>query len=283
MGSDAAREPRWVDSALAQRLPGGSAPPLLLTVAGFDPSGGAGVTADLKTFWNHQLYGTSAIAALTVQSTQGVRAFEPVSGKLLRATLDWLAADLQLAGVKIGMLATGENVQALAGWLRESAIPRSRVVLDPVLRSSSGADLLEPAAVENLRADLLPCVGWITPNVDELAILTGRPLPNHEAVPALARMLQAACEDLNVVVTSGHLDPPDDYLLTAEGEERWFPGRRIETTSTHGTGCAFSSALLCRLVLGDPPARAVAGAKAWVTRALETAVPVGRGRGPVVA
>jgi hydroxymethylpyrimidine/phosphomethylpyrimidine kinase len=283
MGNRAAQAKTGADLAQASGLPGSKAKPVLLTVAGFDPSSGAGITADLQVFWNHGFYGVSAITGLTVQSTLGVMAVEPVRGDLLRRTLDCLAADLPLAGVKIGMLGNAEVVGEVAAFLRRARIDPTRVVLDPVLRSSSGAELLAPGAVEKVCRDLLPLVGWVTPNLDELAALTGRSVPNRDAVPALARDLaDRAGGKLNLVVTGGHLDPPDDFLLTADGQERWFPGRRIETTSTHGTGCAFSSALLCRLVLGDEPAEAVAAAKAWVARALESAVPIGTGRGPVL-
>lgn len=286
MGKFAAREKSASKIGPPAGLPEDRRRPVLLTVAGFDPSSGAGIAADLKTFWNHGFFGVSAITALTVQSTRGVAGVEPVPGELLRRTLDHLAADLPLAGVKIGMLGSAEAVGEVADFLRraerELGLERARVVLDPVLRSSSGAELLEPAGVEKLRSELLPQVGWTTPNLDELALLIGKPLPQREAVPSLAHQLAALSGGLNLVVTGGHLSPPDDYLLTAEGEERWFPGRKIETTSTHGTGCVFSSALLCRLVLGDAPADAVAAAKAFVTQALETAVPIGTGRGPVL-
>jgi hydroxymethylpyrimidine/phosphomethylpyrimidine kinase len=284
MASDAAR----TATKLPPRggLPAGRDYPVALTIAGFDPSSGAGVAADLKTFWNHRLYGVSAITALTVQSTRGVGGIEPVSGRLLRQTLDCLAADLPLAGIKIGMLATAENVETLASFLGEGGVDRSRIVLDPVIRSSSGAELLSQEGVRKLRDELLPQVGWVTPNLDELAALTGEGGVTRENVPDLAGRLAAMTPGLNVVVTGGHLYPPDDFLLTADGptqgQAQWLPGRRIETTSTHGTGCVFSSALLCRLVLGDLSADAVANAKAWVTQALETAVPLGKGRGPVL-
>jgi hydroxymethylpyrimidine/phosphomethylpyrimidine kinase len=296
MTKDAAR-PRK-QSAAAPDLP---ARKVALTVAGFDPSSGAGITADLKVLTNHGLYGVAAITALTVQSTQGVQRVEPVPATILSETLACLAADLPLAGVKIGMLATAENVRAVARFLRESAVPRNHVVLDPVLVSSSGADLLEPAAVRILRDELLPVVGWITPNVDELAVLaaaaTPRPTesssapsrPPHQPaplasgdIPALAHRLAELASGLNIVVTGGHLDPPHDFLLTADGASAWFPGSRIHTTSTHGTGCVFSSALLSRILAGDPPPDAVRAAKAFVTHALQTAAPLGKGKGPVL-
>jgi hydroxymethylpyrimidine/phosphomethylpyrimidine kinase len=261
-----------------------------LTVAGFDPSSGAGVTADLKVFANHRVYGVAAIAALTVQSTQGVRRVEPVRGQLLRETLECLAEDLPIAGVKVGMLASAEAVRVVAEFLRGAGISRERVVLDPVIRASSGAELLSPEGVGLLRDELLPLVGWVTPNVEELGALLGEPgeFVSRDHIPELAeRLAELGGSDLgdsglHVVVTGGHLYPPDDFLRTVDGEETWFPGERIETTSTHGTGCAFSSALLCRLLAGDSPVNAVGLAKRFVWNALETAVPIGHGRGPVI-
>lgn len=256
--------------------------PVVLSVAGFDPSSGAGITADLQVFKSYGLYGVAAITALTVQSTQGVQRVEPVSGKLFRHTLECLAADMPIVGVKIGMLGSAEVVRELTSFLRDAGVSRNRVVLDPVLASSSGAELLDPEGVGLLRDELIPEVGWMTPNLDELGALTGEPRAGREQVPVLARRLAEKSAGLNVVVTGGHLDPPDDYLRTAAGEETWFPGKRVETTSTHGTGCVFSSALLCRIVAGDAPMEAVCGAKEFVTRALERAVPIGKGRGPVL-
>lgn len=255
-------------------------PATAVTIAGFDPSSGAGMTADLQVFTAHGIYGVAAITALTVQSTQGVRRVETVAAETVRETLDCLAEDLSLDGVKIGMLGSTAVVRALAAFLREARIPRERVVLDPVLRSSSGRDLLEPEGIERVREELLGLVGWATPNIDELAALLGEGIADREEIPAQARRLAAlGGAGLQVVVTGGHLEPPDDFLLTAAGEERWFPGKRVATSSTHGTGCAFSSALLCRLLLGDGAVNAVAGAKAFVRGALATAVPVGKGRG----
>lgn len=263
-----------------QELPGRK---VALTIAGFDPSSGAGVTVDLKVFWNHGVYGVAAISALTVQSTQGVRRVEPVSGSLLRETLKCLVDDLPIAGVKIGMLGSAEAVREVSRFLTQAEIPRGRVVLDPVLVSSSGAALLEPAGVDMLKTTLLPRVGWVTPNMDELGALPGSDAYLHPDIPDEASRLAALAPGLNVVVTGGHLNPPDDFLRTADGEETWFPGSKIETTSTHGTGCVFSSALLCRLLAGDSPVEAVRGAKDFVRRALESAVPLGKGKGPVLS
>ena len=252
-----------------------------LTIAGFDPSSGAGVTADLKVFAAHGIYGLAAITALTVQSTQGVRRVEPISPEILRQTLDCLAEDVEISGIKIGMLGNDGLVNAVSCFLAESGIPSGRIVLDPIISSTSGRKLLSEEGLNRLRSALLPIVGWVTPNRDELAILAETPVPGREAVPEAAARLAAKYPALNVVVTGGHLDAPDDFLRTADGITRWFPGQRIQTTATHGTGCAFSSALLARLLAGDPPNEAVAGAKAYVTEAMKAAKPIGRGRGPL--
>lgn len=251
--------------------------PIALTIAGLDPTGGAGATADLQVMAAHGVSAVTALTALTVQSTQRVRRVEPISGQILGETLTCLGEEEIILGVKIGMLGTGENVGIVAGWLPRSGVPRERVVLDPVMRSSSGAELLESAGVQRLLGELLPVVGWVTPNLEELASLTGSAaVPDRDGVPAMARKLarQVAVLNpgLNVVVTGGHLEPPDDYLLEAGGREAWFAGTRVEAHGihgTHGTGCAFSTALLCRLMQGDGPEDAVRGAKAWVVRRLQ--------------
>jgi hydroxymethylpyrimidine/phosphomethylpyrimidine kinase len=255
----------------------------VLTIAGFDPSSGAGVTADLMVFAAHGLFGTSCITSLTVQSTVGVQDSLPVPAEMVRATLDCLESDLPAAGIKIGMLASAENVAAVAGFLvglrgRGWRVP---VVLDPVMRSSSGRELLDAEGVGVLRDRLLPLVDWVTPNLDELGILAGRIVMQRGDLPEAARDLQAMGEGLNVVATGGHLMPPDDLLLRAGGEMDWMPGEQIVSRSTHGTGCAFSSALLSRLVLGDDPLDAAKMAKRYVTEAIRTAAPMGKGVGPV--
>lgn len=257
-------------------------PRLALTVAGFDPSSGAGMTADLKVFAAHRIYGLAAITALTVQSTQGVRRMEAVSAEVLAETLACLAEDVAISGVKVGMLATAANVEAVSHFLSAARIPNVYVVVDPVLRSSSGKELLSADGVGLLKGLLLPLTGWLTPNTEELAVLAGVPVPDRTAVRDAAERLAAEYPELNLVVTGGHLDAPDDYVRLAGGESRWLPGRRIETTSTHGTGCVFSSALLCRLMRGDGPMEAAAGAKAFVAEAMAAARPIGKGRGPCI-
>jgi hydroxymethylpyrimidine/phosphomethylpyrimidine kinase len=255
----------------------------VLTIAGFDPSSGAGVTADLMVFAAHSLFGTSCITGLTVQSTMGVRSTVPVASGVVHDTLDCLQSDLPLAGIKIGMLATAANVAMVADFLemlREEG-RRVPVVLDPVLRSSSGRELLDVEGVAVMRRRLLPLVDWVTPNLEELGVLSGQVVGRREEMLDAARVLQVLGEELNVVATGGHLDPPDDLVLIGEEEAVWLSGERIASQSTHGTGCAYSSALLSRIVLGDGAKDAAVMAKRYVTEAIRTATPIGHGVGPM--
>jgi hydroxymethylpyrimidine/phosphomethylpyrimidine kinase len=256
----------------------------VLTIAGFDPSSGAGITADMMVFAAHGLFGISCITSLTVQSTVGVKTATPVPAAIVRETLDCLQHDLPPVGIKIGMLATAATVTAVVEFLESLRGRRRRVpvVLDPVLRSSSGRELLDAQGVEVLRERLLPQVDWVTPNMEELGVLTGRPFKRREDIPLAAIELQKMGSRLNVVVTGGHMSPPDDLLLRAgERESMWLPGEMIASRSTHGTGCAFSSALLSRLVLGDTAQDAATMAKRYVSEAIRTATPMGKGWGPV--
>ncbi|HXC94587.1 MAG TPA: bifunctional hydroxymethylpyrimidine kinase/phosphomethylpyrimidine kinase [Edaphobacter sp.] len=254
----------------------------VLTIAGFDPSSGAGVTADLMVFAAHGLFGSSCVTGLTVQSTLGVRSTTPVSSDVVQETLDCLENDLPAVGIKIGMLASAANVVVVAEFLeRVRAVRAVPVVLDPVVRSSSGRELLDDAGVEVLRKRLLPLVDWVTPNLAEAGVLTGLLVRGREEMVEAARVLQTKGSGLNVVVTGGHLDSPDDLLLSAEGDATWIAGERIDSRSTHGTGCVFSSALLSRVVWGDVGQDAVGKAKEYVAEAIRRAVPVGGGVGPV--
>lgn len=268
-------------------------PPVALTIAGFDPSSGAGITADLKTFAAHGLYGVTCITATTVQSTMGVRSVHVQPAIQVQQTLDCLAEDISIAGLKIGMLGTGAVAGAVASFLMAGpgGFARSRVVLDPVIQASSGSPLIDPAGISVIREKLLAHVGWITPNVDELRILIGtEPQPVGPAdalwMEAAASTLKAMAhrlgnDELNIIITGGHLHRPDDLLLAANGEQSWLSGERILTQATHGTGCAFSSALLCGLVAGQGPHAAAVSAKAYVTEALRSAYAVGKGKGPM--
>jgi hydroxymethylpyrimidine/phosphomethylpyrimidine kinase len=256
-------------------------PPVVLTIAGFDPSSGAGITADIKTIAAHDCYGVACITALTVQSTQGVRRVEGVDPGIIAQTLEELVTDVPVDAVHISMLGDRQVVEVVADFLAHAGLPH--VVLDPILKSSSGADLLDVAGVRLLLERLLPLAELVTPNLDEAGIMTGM------AVTNLAQMREAAARlhslgAANVVVTGGDLEKATDLLsfTTAQGtEEEVFKADRQRSNSTHGTGCAFSTALACNLAYGRGLPEAVLLAKAYVSAAMANAHPLGRGVGPL--
>jgi hydroxymethylpyrimidine/phosphomethylpyrimidine kinase len=267
----------------------------VLTIAGFDPSSGAGVTADLMVFAAHGLYGTACITALTVQSTLGVRLTHPVPAAVVEATLACLDVDIPPAGIKIGMLSNSNNIRSISDYIStinglhhtSPTVPRVPIVLDPILRASSGRELLDEPGVIALQQQLLPLVDWITPNLDELAVLSGENIGSREELPRACQVLQNSIDRrsgghrMGVFATGGHLDTPDDFLLLQSGEGLWLPGDLIVTQSTHGTGCALSTAFLSRLVLGDTPRQAALAAKSYVAGALRAAFKIGTGIGPI--
>ena len=261
-------------------------PPLALTIAGYDPSSGAGITADLLVFHTHGLFATSAITALTVQSTLGVAAVEPVSADLLRRTLEHLQIDLPPQGVKIGMLGSSEIVSTVVEYLQKippagNLNPNIPIVLDPVLRSSSGTYLLAPEALQMLRNSLLPLVDWITPNWQELALLSDKPVTSMPEAEAAAAALASIYPSLNQIVTGGDQTTPTDLIRLADGTLHHLPGEHIETTATHGTGCAFSTAFLSNLILEKTALKAAKSAKLYVTEALRRSPQIGHGKGPL--
>lgn len=248
-----------------------------MTVAGFDPSSGAGISADLKTFAAHNCYGVAAITALTVQNSQGVQSVHPVDSKLLRESIQSLMADGQVRAVKVGMLANRANAAAVSEFLQ--AHPEMPCVLDPVLRSSSGTPLIDEPGFELLKSRLLKQVSLITPNLAEAATLAGLKVENVEEMKAAAtRLLEMGARA--VVVTGGHLDKAVD-IFAQNGRLEVFTGDRMKPDNTHGTGCAFSSAVTANLALGRQLADAVVLAKAYVAEAIKKAYAVGPGRTPL--
>jgi hydroxymethylpyrimidine/phosphomethylpyrimidine kinase len=260
---------------------GAMRPPVVLTVAGFDPSSGAGITADIKTIAAHDCYGVCCITALTVQSTQGVRRVEGVDPEIVQETLQELASDFEIEAVHIGMLGNEQVVKAVAGVLSDSRLPH--VVLDPILKSSSGADLLDAAGTRLMIEKLVPLAEVVTPNLDEASALAGMAVTNLDEMRVAAarlHLLGAA----NVVVTGGHLDKATDLLSfsTSRGtEQEVFKADRQQSNSTHGTGCAFATALACHLAHGRGLPEAVLLSKAYVAAAIANAHPMGRGIGPL--
>lgn len=256
-------------------------PPVVLTVAGFDPSSGAGITADIKTIAAHDCYGVCCITALTVQSTQGVRRVQGVDPKIIRDTLQELASDLEIEAVHLGMLGNEQVVKAVAGFLEESKLPH--VVLDPILKSSSGIDLLDAAGTRLMIEKLVPLAEVVTPNLDEASVLTGVAVTNLDEMREAAARLHALGAT-NVVVTGGHLDKAIDLLSfsTSRGtEQEVFKADRQRSNSTHGTGCAFATALACHLAQGRGLPEGVLLAKAYVAAAITNAQPLGHGIGPL--
>ncbi len=251
-----------------------------LTIAGFDPSSGAGVTADLLTFAAHDVFGCACPTAITVQSTQGVKRVQPLQGSLIAEILEALDEDVSLAGIKIGMLGSVEVLQAVCDYLERIRTREVVVVLDPVIRASSGAELLAPKALDLLRDRLLPLVDVATPNNEELFALLGVAQRSKGLVDASEELVRRY-QGLGLVVTGGDEVAPDDLVLGEGMECAWLRGNRVDTTSTHGTGCAFSSALLCSTIAGVPLLDAAAAAKDYVESAMRSAPGIGRGRGPM--
>jgi len=263
-------------------------PQIVLTIAGFDPSSGAGVTADIKTIAAHGCYGVACITAMTVQSTSGVRRVESGDPVLITETLEELAADMPIAAVHIGMLGSGKVVRAVVEFLDsrsgKAGSPRlPNVVLDPILKSSSGADLLDASGTKLLIEKFIPLANVITPNVDEAAVLTGLKVADLDEMRAAAGRLHEM-GSAAVVITGGHLDKAIDLLsfTTKHGvEQEVFKAERQRSNSTHGTGCAFATAMACHLALDRGLAEAALLAKTYVTAAIAAGHPLGRGTNPV--
>jgi hydroxymethylpyrimidine/phosphomethylpyrimidine kinase len=251
-------------------------PPILLTIAGFDPSCGAGTAADLKTFAAHGCYGIAAITSLTVQNTQGVETVHNTPSAELRAQLEALAKDCDIAAVKIGMLGNRGNAVAVAEFL--DAHKFAHVVLDPVMKSSTGAELLDAGGIKFIATELLKRASVITPNIPEAEILTGLTIKDVAEMEAAARKL-VEMGARAVIVKGGHMDRAVDVLFDGS-EIVQLSGERIKTENTHGTGCAFASAVAAQLASARTLVEATTLAKAYVTKAIEKGYSVGKGRVP---
>ena len=254
-----------------------SVPPILLTIAGFDPSCGAGVVADLKTFAAHGCYGLAAITAMTVQNTQGVEAVHNTPSAELREQLEVLAKDSEIAAVKIGMLGNRGNAVVVCEFL--DAHKFLVVVHDPVMRSSGNSELLDAGGVKYLSTELLKRSTVITPNVPEAEILTGLAISDVPAMEAAARKI-AEMGAKAVIVKGGHMDRAIDVVFDGT-EVHQLSGDKVKLENTHGTGCTFASAITAQLAAGRGLVEAATLAKAYVVKAIEKAYPVGKGRVPL--
>jgi hydroxymethylpyrimidine/phosphomethylpyrimidine kinase len=250
---------------------------VVLTIAGFDPCGGAGILADLKTFAANNCYGVAAITALTIQNTQSVLSYQAVEAKILKESINALLADGRIRAIKIGMLANRQNAEVVREVLE--ANPSLPSVLDPINRSTRGRELVDASGFEFLRKNLLSRVTVVTPNMEEAAALTGLKVENLEEMKTAARKL-IEMGARNVVVTGGHLDKAID--IYCEGTNlQTFSGDRLKVDNLHGAGCTFSSAVAANLALGRQLEDSVVLAKAYVTEAIRKAYSIGPGLIPL--
>ncbi|MCA9832876.1 MAG: bifunctional hydroxymethylpyrimidine kinase/phosphomethylpyrimidine kinase [Thermomicrobiales bacterium] len=249
-----------------------------MTIAGSDSGGGAGIQADLKTFAALGVYGTSVITAVTAQNTVEVAAIAEVPEEVVIAQIDTVAQDIGAHAVKTGMLSSASIIQNVADRLEAWGIPH--LVVDPVMVSKGGVALLQPDAVDALKADLLPFADIVTPNIPEAEVLAGRQI----ASPAHAREAAKAIAALGpktVIIKGGHLPGTPVDLVYHDGEFTPIEGVRIDTPNTHGTGCTFSAAITAFLAQGIDTMDAIRLAKSYIQNALEYAVAIGEGHSPV--
>lgn len=252
--------------------------PTVLTIAGSDSSGGAGIQADIKTMIMNGVYAMSAVTALTAQNTTGVRAILEVSPEFLQQQLDAVFEDIYPDAIKIGMVPSGQLIRVIVDRLRHYGA--KKIVVDPVMVSTSGSVLMKEEARAILEEQLLPMAEVITPNIPEAEVLTGRKIRNREDMEAAA--LHLGIRGIRaVLLKGGHSVSDADDLLYANGRLTWFPGRRIQNPNTHGTGCTLSSAIASALARGMSMEDAVREAKDYISGALESDLDLGKGSGPL--
>lgn len=250
----------------------------VLTIAGSDSIGGAGIQADIKTMLANGVYAMSAVTALTAQNTQGVAAIMDASPEFLAAEIDAVFDDIRPAAVKIGMVSAAALIKVIAGRLR--AHKAENIVVDPVMVATSGARLLDEDASDSLTAELFPFAALITPNLPELELLTGDSIASREERIDAARKL-AAKWGCAVLSKGGHAEKSADDILVTDSETTVFPGTRIDTKNTHGTGCTLSSAIAANLAKGAGLTAAIRQAKDYVAGALAADLKMGKGHGPL--
>ena len=253
--------------------------PAVLSIAGSDSSGGAGIQADIKTMTMNGVFAMSAVTALTAQNTTGVTDILEATPEFLAAELDAVFTDIRPDAVKVGMVSSAGLIELIAAKLREYGA--RHVVVDPVMVATSGAKLLRDDAIGTLKAALLPLAEVVTPNIPEAEILSGLEIKGAEDMEAAARKISAeyGCA---VLCKGGHqTNDANDLLCRPDGETRWFLGRRIDNPNTHGTGCTLSSAIAANLAKGFCLEDSVERAKAYLSGALAAMLDLGRGSGPM--
>ena len=249
-----------------------------LSIAGSDCSGGAGIQADLKTMTMNGVYGMSAITALTAQNTTGVTGIMEVTPEFLEQQLDMIFEDIRPDAVKIGMVSSAPLIEKIAEQLKK--YNAENIVVDPVMVATSGSVLLETDAVTTLKLQLLPLACVITPNIPEAEVLSGMKIGNESQMCQAAKML---CEAYGcaVLLKGGHSINDANDLLCVNGEIRWFYGKRISNSNTHGTGCTLSSAIAANLAKGYSLEESVGRAKDYISQALGAMLDLGKGSGPM--
>lgn len=249
----------------------------VLTIAGSDTCGGAGIQADLKTFSAQGTYGMSVVTAVTVQNTQGVFGCQDISPEIIRAQIDAIFTDIPVSAVKIGMVSQIETIHAIADKLGQYR--PANIVLDPVMVSKSGFDLMQPEAKDALIRRLLPLAFVATPNLPEAEAITGLKIADISAMERAARAIHAMGAE-NVLIKGGHLEDDATDLLFDGEKVTLLHSRRIATKNTHGTGCTLSSCIAANLAKGKGVEDAVRTAKAYITTAIAHALEIGKGVGP---
>lgn len=249
-----------------------------LSIAGTDPTGGAGAQADLKTMTVNGVFGMSVITALVAQNTTGVRAVQESTPEFLRQQLDAVFEDIVPDAVKIGMVSSSELIRVIAERLRY--YKARNVVVDPVMVATAGSALIQNDAVQTMIRELFPLAAVITPNIPEAEVLSGMSIRTKEEMEAAAAKINASC-GCAVLLKGGHSVNDANDLLCADGRLRWFEGRRIENPNTHGTGCTLSSAIAANLAKGYPLEQAVQRAKDYLSAALAEMLDLGSGSGPL--
>lgn len=250
----------------------------VLTIAGSDCSGGAGIQADLKTFTAHKHYGMSVITALTAQNTTGVSGILDISAEFVGKQLDSVFSDIPPDAIKIGMVSAISIIEEIVSKL--STYPVQNIVVDPVMISTSGSKLLSDEAIETLKSKLFPLATIITPNLAEAACLSGLSIETKPEMVAAAAQIATFYQGY-ILIKGGHLSETADDLLYKDGQMTWISGERIDNPNTHGTGCTLSSAIACGLAEGLTVEASVQRAKDYITLALKAQLNLGNGSGPL--
>lgn len=248
------------------------------TIAGSDSSGGAGIQADIKTMTMNGVYAMSAITALTAQNTMGVQSILEATPLFLEQQIDCVFTDIRPHAVKIGMVSSSELIKVIAHRLK--AFHAVNIVIDPVMVATSGSRLIHEDAVTTLKNELLPLATVVTPNIPEAEILAGMSIQNQEDMITAAKIIHDTY-GCAVLCKGGHSLNDANDLLYEKGTYRWFNGKRIETTNTHGTGCTLSSAIAANLAKGFDLAASVQRAKNYISGALAAKLNLGQGSGPM--